>query len=512
MRFAKLLTLLFLVAACLPAKAQRYLTPVFSQASKTTVLYGSNFTVLPLAVPGGHATRQPLVAQVYTPSGDVATNRPLIIYLHTGNFLPFGNNGSCGGTLGDSSAVDIATRLTKMGYVVAMADYRTGWNPLSTVELIRRFTLINAAYRGVQDLRTCIRYFRKTVDVGGNPFGIDPNKIIVFGQGTGGYISMAGAYLNEYNEILTTSDVNKYRLPVPGIGLIPMVVEKYNGDLFATTGPTLVDATYNAYTSIPLGDTLCVPNHVGYSSSFNLAVNLGGALGDSTWMDAGETPLISFHVPAESFAPCKTDILNVGTPTGPQPVVEVSGSCDMQAQAERLGVNNVFKNTKYKFYDKYDAIAKARNGGLSSFYPFIGTLNNTGSPWEWAAPSAVTTALGCNFNATTALAYIDTIINYFAPRAALALNLNVVGTNDLNYSIDLQIAPNPAVDQAVISVPADYRMKGIDVFDANGRMVRNINGINSNTYSLDRAGLPQGLYFLKAYFEEGVVTRRLMFE
>lgn len=512
MRFAKLLTLLFIVAACLPAKAQRYLTPVFSQASRTTVQYGSNFTVLPLAVPGGRATRQPLVAQVYTPSGDTETNRPLIIFLHTGNFLPFGNNGSCGGTLLDSSAVEMSTRLTKMGYVVAVADYRTGWNPLSSVELIRRFTLINAAYRGVQDVRTCIRYFRKSVAEAGNPFGIDPTKIIVFGQGTGGYISMAGAYLNQYSEILTTSDPNKFQLPLSPSVKVPMVVEKYNGDLFATSGPTIVDATYNAYTSIPLGDTLCVPNHVGYPSNFNLAVNLGGALGDSTWMDAGEAPLISFHVPADGFAPCKTDILNVGTPTGPQSVVEVSGSCDMQAQAERLGINNVFKNGKYRFYDKYDAIAKARNGGLSSYFPFIGTLNNTGSPWEWTSPVPQVNGLGCNFDASTARAYIDTIIGYFAPRAALALNLDIVGTNDLNYSIDLQIAPNPAIDQAVISVPADYVMKAMDVVDANGRLVRHINGINSNTYSLDRAGLPQGMYFLKTYFEEGVVTRRVVFE
>lgn len=512
MRIAKLFTLLLIVAACLPAQAQRYLAPVFSQASRTTVAYGTNFTVLPLAVPGGRATRQPLVAQVYTPTGDTEKNRPLIIFLHTGNFLPFGNNGSCGGTLLDSSAVEIATRLTKMGYVVAVADYRTGWNPLASQELVRRFTLINAAYRGVQDLRTCIRYFRRTVAEQNNPFGIDPGKIVVFGQGTGGYISMAAAYLNQYSEILTTSDPNKYQLPLSPTIKVPMVVEKYNGDLFATSGPCIVDAQYNAYTSIPVGDTLCVPNHVGYPSNFNMAVNLGGALGDSTWMDPGETPLVSFHVPADGFAPCKTDILNVGTPTGPQSVVEVSGSCDMQAQAERMGVNNVFKNGKYRFYDKYDAIAKARSGGLSSYYPFIGTKNNTGAPWEWAAPSTITTALGCNFDKNLALPYIDTIINYFAPRAALALNLDIVGTNDLNYSIDMKIAPNPALDQAVISVPADFQMNGVDVFDANGRMVRNIRGVNNHTYTLERAGMARGMYFIKAYFDEGVVTRRLIFE
>ena len=138
----------------------RYLEPVFSEVSKSTAIYGYNYTVLPLAVPGGHATKQPLVMQVYSPVGDTKTDRPLIIYLHTGNFFPFPQNGSCGGTLIDSSNVEFATRLAKMGYVVAVADYRLGWNPFSAQELVRRFTLINAAYRGVQEVRSCLHFFR----------------------------------------------------------------------------------------------------------------------------------------------------------------------------------------------------------------------------------------------------------------------------------------------------------------------------------------------------------------
>jgi hypothetical protein len=513
MRIAQLLTILFVWMFYVESSAQRYMRPVFSQVSTTTVAYGSNFTVLPLAVPGGRATRQPLACTIYQPAGDTETARPLIIYLHTGNFLPYPQNGSCAGTRFDSSAVEIATRLTKMGYVVAVATYRQGWNPLSPQELVRRFTLINASYRGVQDARTCIRYFRRSVAEAGNPFKIDPNKIVLFGQGTGGYISMAAAYLNTYNEIITTSDPNKFQLPTPQ-GIVPMVREAYNGDVFATSGPCIVDAAYNSYAQIPVGDTLCVPNHVGFSSSFNFAVNLGGALGDSTWMDAGEVPLLSYHVPSESFAPCKTDVLNVGTPTGPQPVVEVSGSCDMQAQANRMGINNIFSDANIAaknltLYDRYNSIAKTRSGNLKGYYPFIGTKNNTGSPWEWAAAAG---SLACNTDKALALTYIDTILNFFAPRAVVALNLSVVGTNDINNDIAMQIAPNPAIDQTVITVPANYTMKNMEVVDASGRVVRYIKNINSNTYVLDRAGIPVGMYFIKTYFEEGIVTRRVVFE
>src|SRR5690349_4744747 len=99
MQLTKLPILLLLVAFGATATAQdRYLEPVFNAVTKTTAVYGSNFTILP-ALFGGHATRQPLAMQVYAPVGDAKTDRPLVIFLHTGNFFPFPQNGSCGGAL-----------------------------------------------------------------------------------------------------------------------------------------------------------------------------------------------------------------------------------------------------------------------------------------------------------------------------------------------------------------------------------------------------------------------------
>jgi carboxylesterase type B len=88
-----------------------------------------------------------------------------------------------------------------MGYVVASCDYRLGWNPVATTQEERVNTLINAAYRGVQDCRTAVRFFRKSQAENGNPFGIDPWRIGVWGQGTGGYIAFAAATINAYAAI-----------------------------------------------------------------------------------------------------------------------------------------------------------------------------------------------------------------------------------------------------------------------------------------------------------------------
>ncbi|HRN34848.1 MAG TPA: hypothetical protein PLQ53_11700, partial [Saprospiraceae bacterium] len=126
-----LLTFSLFIMVLISAYGQkRYLEPVFSGVSKNTVIYGHNFHVLYVPVTG-HTALQPLVADVYQPSGDTETARPLILYFHSGNFLPFPQNQSVSGTRSDSTIVEMSRRLAKMGYVVASCDYRLGWNPVA---------------------------------------------------------------------------------------------------------------------------------------------------------------------------------------------------------------------------------------------------------------------------------------------------------------------------------------------------------------------------------------------
>lgn len=515
-KFTFLTLLLVLFVSAVTAQT-RYLDEVFSQASATTTYYGNNHTVITLSQLG-HTAPLPQRVDIYTPVGDTETARPLIIYLHTGNFLPISVNGSCGGTLTDSSNVEMATRLAKMGYVVAVASYRQGWRPDLPQELLKRFTLINAAYRGVQDVRSCIRYFRKSVDVAGNPYGIDPSKIVVWGQGTGGYVSLAAAYLNTYSEILTTSDPFKFLIPnaaAPG-GYIPMVIEGYNGDIngFPPAPLTVckVDAAYSAATGFPVGDTLCTPQNPGYSSEFNLCVNMGGALGDSTWLDAGEMPLISYHIPSDFYAPCGTDILNVPTVNGPEPVVEISGSCDLQAIVEANGNNTIFESVP-AIVDPY------RVEGFSGFRPFVGTPNNSSSPWEWRAgpnPAPPSPLFDCNNDAASARSYIDTIIGFYAPRACYALGLQncinaLVKTKDIaDAQVGLQVAPVPT--SAELNFNAKEDIRSIQVYDLNGRVVRSINSIDNTSYVLQRNDLVNGLYIVEIRFDKGAVRRKVVFQ
>lgn len=521
MRHFTFLIVFFITVLGVKSHAQtRYLEQVFDEVTVSNpVPVASNYTIMPwifaaLQQLQGHTQRQPLVAQFYTPKGDTATNRPLVIYLHTGNFMPYEINGACGGTMRDSSNVAIATRLAKMGYVVAVVNYRQGWNPLHPQELVRRFFLINAAYRGVQDVSTYVRYFRYSVEKGQNVHGIDPDKIVVWGQGTGGYLSLASAYLKSYPEIFNTDDPAKFILPTPA-GNVPMVLEPYNGNITGTSDLTKVDATYNALTTLPIGDTLSVPNHLGYSSDFALAVNMGGALGDSSWLNQMEIPLISFHVPSDNFAPCETDVLNVPTITGPQPVVEVSGSCDVQARIDRLGNNAIFESIPNNKWNPYSSTSRL------GFYAFNNTPDDSSSPWEWAnastpKPTTDPNTTGCNTDKASALSYIDTIMTFYAPRACFALGLsecvNKVATKDIDdATVNLTISPNPATTDLTISVGAENPIRSYSIYDISGKNIRLAKDVNATNVNVKRDGLSDGMYIIRMQFDKGILSKKIIF-
>ena len=94
----------------------------------------------------------------------------------------------------------MAKQFARRGYVCAIMSNRMGWLPTSSDQDTRTGTLLQAAYRGIQDMRTCVRYFRMTAATMSNPYKIDPNLVIAGGVGTGGYISFGAATLGKKNK------------------------------------------------------------------------------------------------------------------------------------------------------------------------------------------------------------------------------------------------------------------------------------------------------------------------
>lgn len=499
-------------------EAQRYLEEVFDEVEVTTdITYGTNITVLTVSDPDiGMPTPEELKMDIYAPAGDTETDRPLLINLHTGNFLPQGTNGNVNGQRVDTFNVNVAMRFARMGYVVANIDYRLGWNPLDPEIDGRISGLINAAYRGIQDSRTCVRFFRKSVAEESNPYGICPDRITMIGNGTGGYIVLGAASINDYQELLLPKFFNSDGTP--------MVTEELNGDPFG-----IMQAPLN------------LPNHVDYPSDFNLAINAGGAIGDTSWLTADDVALLSFQVPNDPFAPYEEDILVV--PTTGDLIVEVQGARLVLEKANELGLNQAMIDANID--DVFTDGANANNEGLEGLYPFLRPCPPSffppnapqceASPWEWwdAAfwsqvehPSCPPgTFPQCSFHTITlnsnqdmsaekGMMYLDTIVGYSAPRMFAVLDLGnemcSTSTNDIldATAVNLTIAPNPAVNE--MRFTSDEAMESIEIYNYAGQLMTS-NRVEATSFRMNRDGLANGMYIAKIQYADGIVSKKVVF-
>lgn len=498
----------------LTTSAQRYLQEVFSDIQvETGIVYATNISVI-----SGSPMEMDLEMDVYSPpASDTETERPLVMLFHTGNFLPIGLNGTTAGTRGDSTVVEIATRLAKYGYVVAVPDYRQGWNPQSGDLNVRRGTLINAAYRGVQDARSLVRFMRRDIEENDNSYGICDSRFAYWGIGTGGYVSLGAATLDEYADVVLPKFIDTDTQ-------MPYVTLAANGD-----PDGLMETPLN------------MVNHEGYDSDVSLAINMGGALGDTSWLDAGDGPFISFQVPRDPFAPYTEGVLIV--PTTGDPIVEVQGAYLVARKANLLGNNQVFADAN--IMDDFTTVANSRNDGFEGLFPMPrpctespftpGVENCESSPWDWwdsafwstqPHPSCGMIAPPtCSFDVISRInnpdaspekgrIYIDSIMGYVAPRAFAALNLEAmscnVSTNELLNAdaVNLSIAPNPAVNE--MRFTSDEAMESIEIYNYAGQLMTS-NRVEATSFRMNRDGLANGMYIAKIQYAGGIVSKKVVF-
>lgn len=519
----KLASLSIFALTSYTASAQRFLTEVFPSVNVTTnVTYYQNYTVFP---PAPTPTLIPLTMDVYEPAGapDPLTARPLMIYLHTGSYLPAIINSNATGNRNDSASAEMCRQFARRGYVVANIDYRLGWDPANSNLDVRRGTLLNAVYRSIQDVKAAVRYFRQNADVGGNTYGIDANNVFLCGQGTGGYIAINYAVLNDPLEITLPKFISSTTVPAYGLTAgQPYVNQLALGDFDGNGGV----APYNN------------PNTItGYSTAVQFAINLGGAMGDSSWIAANDAPMVAFHCVDDPFAPYGVGIVYVPT-SPPQSVVDVIGSGEIIKWANQLGNNNCF--IAAGFNDPYTLRANSINGGQEGLFPLIQSPNSINpafghaGPWEWFDLGATqqlaltygyplaslkgdtcfmnSYATNPNMSKNYALAYIDTIMNYVNPRIVYCRNLptgiNEVSTN----SSDITIYNSTAKNYFTVSSTRTDAMRKIELIDIKGAVVTTVNNPNAFEQRVTKAGLNlnKGVFFVRITFGKEVITKKLI--
>ena len=519
----------------------RYLDEVFTDVSTTVdVQFGQNYSFLfpnPLA-------GFPLKTDVYAPEGDQETDRAVVIVLHTGNFLPRYLNRSPSGDKSDSSIVVTSEMFAKRGYVAFAPNYRMGWDAANVDPVygadIRRGTLLSAVYRAIGDVKALVRYIRKTVAEDGNPYGVNPDRIIVYGQGSGGYVSLAYGSLDRIEE-LQNEATGKW--------------------LSTTTTPNGAFVENQLYLNVDIdggidgfGGTYNDTNHYGYSSDVIACVNVGGALGDSAWIEVGEPPIISFHVPDDGFAPFTQGLVIV--PTTQEVVVDVVGSRWANGRVNDLGNNDVlYGQTPYN--DPYTLAAEAALSSSHMSYPSaqmpspVELLNlnpaeykglfpfirpqiqhefQESSPWDWwdeqvvianAAPLVggaaeaqdlydQSIAGAPNMSAALGRAYLDSIHGFLAPRLHTLITSDVSVAEADFVNSNMYVYPNPASDYLVVKSNQGIRITDVEIYDLTGKMVRTENGLNKLSHQINGIDqFPAGLYLVKVTTDQGMITRKV---
>ncbi len=495
--------------------AQRFLTEVYSSTTVTSnVIYGHNVQFLT-----GSPVTVDLKADVYEPVGDTMTSRPTIIMLHTGSFIPIFYNGQTTGIKTDSTITEMCRQFARRGYTAIAMDYRLGWNPTAlgpTGQDIRTGSLLQAVYRSLQDAKACVRYFRNDAN-NANTYHIDQSKIILGGAGSGGYVALAYATLNNSAQIslpkFLAATTNVSYGFTAGLSYINQGVW---GDFDGYGGAM----GFNIATNTP-----------GVSNAVSFVFNMGGALGDSSWLTAGNVPMVCFHVVNDPFAPYYDGPVIV--PTTGDFVVDVSGSHTIIARADSLQNNSSFQNNTWT--DPFTTRANQVNDGHDGLCPFVlptpSLAPGQAGPWEWydSTTCYVTMMSGLGYSqnhadtvwraslrtnpdmsSTKGHAYVDTIMGYLNPRIAGALQLptGIQTASQLNNLVN--VFPNPASDYFQIGV-SDYSnpIQRVNVYDITGRNVYSVNNIRSVEYRMDTRSMEAGVYVIKIGFDKGEVIRKL---
>ena len=548
---------IFLIFIGLNTNAQtRYIDSMFDSVTVTSnVAYGQNISILPL-LQGLPPAMDTLLCDIYEPKNDTLTDRPVIVLIHTGSFLPPVLNGQATGSKNDNSIVENCMRWAKKGYVAVAMTYRQGWNPTSPSQAVRTATILQAAYRGIHDTKAMVRYLRKTVAEDGNSYGIDDSKIVVGGQGTGAYLSMGYITLDTVSELFIYPKFWDTSDPDPA-NHVPLISPQFPIPGPITYGYGNIDGTDTTYYpanfppfNFPVDVLWNFPNNPSYSNDVSMAFNLGGTLADLSWLDGNQVPHVSFHCENDPFASIDEGVIIVPT-TGDIVIPDVIGSRVANHYNTLWGNNSGFNQAGLN--DTLSQISNSYNSnwnhplndgslvydGLYVFdTPAPDTVPNAfgempyheSSPWDWwdlatydmmfaavnGAPAgygAANSLLGSPNSGSDSIPmlYLDTIHGYLNPRMYEVLGLG--GSSDFNEVIEktTQVYPNPAKDNINIVSYAEL-INSVDVYNLSGQKVLSKKVNNGTTTKLNTSGLSKGVYIIDVKSRASSVKKKVIIE
>ena len=268
-----------------------------------------------------------------------------------------------------------------------------------------------------------------------------------------------------------------------------------------------------------------------------MILNMGGAIGDLSWLEAGDKPMVAAHCHTDRVAIFGTGNLST---LGVQIVSDISGSYEVMHKADMLGNNDMVP----VLYDDYtiagkqnfakliasnavDADSNLISSPVDNLFPLITGNPAEGAPWDYfdstiAVGAALAQGLpaaqgyaayqgSLNTNPDVSLAkataYQDTVLNFFCPRIVNTLMLpgNTVGIQ--NEKISVNVYPNPTSD--FISFNSSTNIKSISIFDNNGKLIERINP-NRFTFTMDLRSYAKGIYYAEISNDNQIKTEKII--
>lgn len=465
-----LITTLLVSGLCAQTPGQRFRDPVFSQVSFTrNIAYSQNvdFTQAPVT----------LYFDLYEPVGDTMAQRPVVILIHAGSFLPpfiassaFGKSPI--GTREDSGIVALCIEFARRGYVAISATHRLGWNAQASTQEARAQSIIQAVWRAMQDGRALVRFLRKDAATT-NLYRIDPDRIAMGGSSSGAYVGIHVAYLNRPEEL----DKPKFKTAQD----VPFV-DTTTADMGRGDGPNAFEGG---------------GGHYGYSSAIQAVINLGGAIGDTSFIQNEDIPVISLHGVQDPTTPYASGI--VVTAVGNYPIIEVFGSYELTREL-------IARGNQTALLPDF-----AGDQPFPGLYPF----NGAGfEPFGWYSNST-------DAQKAKARTYIDTIMSFVGPRLFKVFNLPAI-TMPLQPTVEVvslgaaepvgafAIYPSPASEPLVTVSHPGLFLERLELYTPTGQKVAEATPApRTSTYlwALPE-NLAQGLYLLCIHTEKGTFTQR----
>lgn len=248
------------------------------------VVYGNAPEITPVYVSEFVTTNIDLKMDIYQPAGDTLSQRPCFVFAFGGGFLV--------GEKEDEDARSFCDSMARKGYVAASIQYRKNLNVSNSGSGER------AVYRGAQDYSAAIRYLKENAAT----YRIDTNYMFAGGVSAGSISALHMSYMEDSERPQATYSGN-FTIPGPDLGCLD-----------------------------------CSGNNFAHSNQVKALVNCWGALGDTSWIDTDEPPLISFHGDVDLIVPYDQGFPFTALFTMPQ----VQGSNLITDRANHIGLQNTF--------------------------------------------------------------------------------------------------------------------------------------------------------------------------